>query len=150
MCITWTHLPGITWVLPIIGHTGIAGTNGEIHDFAGPYYISIDDFAFGSTVKYLRLDIDPADYERFNRCLKEADKTYKGRMHNICCDNCHSHVARALNNFKYRGRDDYTMVSIAWMLVWESKYVSWCAVIQTYFVFAIILGFVLVSWLGGK
>ena len=53
LCITWTHLPLITWFLPFIGHTGLAGTNGEIHDFAGPYYISVDDFAFGTTVKYL-------------------------------------------------------------------------------------------------
>ena len=117
LCITWTHLPGLTWFLPIIGHTGIAGTNGEIHDFAGPYYISVNDFAFGSTVKYLQLDIDPEDYERFNKCLKEADKCYRGRMHNIFCDNCHSHVARVLNNFKYRGRENYNMVTVAWMLV---------------------------------
>ena len=135
----------ITWFLPMIGHTGIAGSDGVIHDFAGPYFISVDDFAFGSTVKYLPLDIAPADIERFNKCLKEADKTYKGRMHNICCDNCHNHVARVLNNFKYRGRDDYTMVSIAWMLVWEGRYVSWWAALKTYLVLALIIGIIVGS-----
>ena len=26
------------------------------------------------------------------------------RMHNLCCDNCHSHVARALNLMNYDGK----------------------------------------------
>ena len=138
-------MPGITWFLPFIGHTGVCGSDGVIHDFAGPYYVSIDDFAFGTTVKYLFLDITPEDYERWDRCVKAADKTYRGRMHNICCDNCHNHVARALNNFKYRGREDYTMVSVAWMLLWEGKYVSWWALIKTYLVLAIILLILIVS-----
>ena len=49
--IVWTPLPLITWILPFIGHTGIALSNGIIHDFAGPYTISIDDLAFGETHK---------------------------------------------------------------------------------------------------
>ena len=53
LCITWTPLPVITWFLPFIGHTGICGTDGIIHDFAGPYYVSEDDFAFGETHKYV-------------------------------------------------------------------------------------------------
>ena len=57
VCITWTHLPLFTLLLPTIGHTGICTSDGVIHDFAGPYYISIDDFAFGSTLKYLQLEI---------------------------------------------------------------------------------------------
>ena len=39
LSITWTALPGITWFLPFIGHTGIACAQGKIYDFAGPYYI---------------------------------------------------------------------------------------------------------------
>lgn len=50
-CIVWTPLPLISWFLPFIGHTGIAMSDGTIHDFAGPYYISVDDFAFGETHK---------------------------------------------------------------------------------------------------
>lgn len=50
-CIVWTPLPLISWLLPFIGHTGIAMSNGVIHDFAGPYYISVDDLAFGETHK---------------------------------------------------------------------------------------------------
>lgn len=50
-CIVWTPLPLISWFLPFIGHTGIATSDGVIHDFAGPYYVSIDDLAFGETHK---------------------------------------------------------------------------------------------------
>ena len=49
--IVWTPLPLITWLIPLIGHTGIGMSNGVIHDFAGPYYISVDDLAFGEAHK---------------------------------------------------------------------------------------------------
>jgi transmembrane protein 222 len=50
-CIVWTPLPLISWVLPFIGHTGIGGSDGVLHDFQGPYSIGIDDLAFGETHK---------------------------------------------------------------------------------------------------
>jgi hypothetical protein len=31
-------------------------SDGTIHDFAGPYYIGINNFAFGKPLKYVRLD----------------------------------------------------------------------------------------------
>lgn len=49
--IVWTPLPLITWLIPVIGHTGIGMSDGVIHDFAGPYYISVDDLAFGEAHK---------------------------------------------------------------------------------------------------
>ena len=139
LCITWTHLPLLTLMVPSIGHTGICTTEGIIHDFAGPYYISVDDFAFGSTIKYLQLDISPSEFKRYNDSIEGADKVYCKRNHNICCDNCHSHVAKVLNIFKYKGKSNYTMVDVWWMLIWKSKYVSWFAVIYTY-MFYIIFG----------
>ena len=39
-CIVWSPLPPITWLIPFIGHTGIADSNGVIYDFAGPYTIN--------------------------------------------------------------------------------------------------------------
>lgn len=51
-CIVWTPLPLISWFLPFIGHTGIAMSDGVIHDFAGPYTVTVDDLAFGETHKY--------------------------------------------------------------------------------------------------
>ena len=31
-----------------------------------------------------------------NLGIREASDIYGKRMHNLCCDNCHSHVATAL------------------------------------------------------
>ena len=66
LTVTWTPLPLITWILPFIGHTGICGSDGVIHDFAGPYYVSEDDFAFGETHKYVQLDIPASEVGKFN------------------------------------------------------------------------------------
>jgi len=64
-------------------------------------------------------------------------------MHNICCNNCHSHVACALNKYNYRGRSDYTMVSVWWMTITQSKYVSLGHVLKTYIGFIVLLGVIL-------
>lgn len=135
LCITWTPLPGLTQLIPSIGHTGIGDSQGIIHDFAGPYYISIDDFAFGETYKYVILDLDGVSEEQFNKAILDADTVYKQRMHNIFCDNCHSHVARVLNILKYKGHDNYTMIDIWWMCITNSKYVSCSHIICTYFLY---------------
>ena len=105
----------------------------------------MDDFAFGSTHKYLQLEITEDQVTEFNQSVAKADKTYSRRMHNICCDNCHSHVARVLNNLKYKGRDNYTMIDVWWMLIVSGKYVSWLHVLYTYLGFLVISGLVVGS-----
>ena len=55
-CIVWTRLPLISSIFPTIGHTGICDSIGIINDFAGPYFISINDFAFGKTYQYVKLN----------------------------------------------------------------------------------------------
>ena len=74
----------------------------------------------------------------------KADNVYKKRMHNICCDNCHSHVARVLNILEYQGRTNYTMIDIWWMCLVKSKYVSVMHILFTYVLWifiAIVYGF---------
>ena len=143
LCITWTPLPMITWFLPMIGHTGICGTDGIIYDFAGPYYISKDDFAFGETHKYVLLDIDSSQLSKFDQDIQKGNSTYRKRMHNICCDNCHSHVARVLNNHRYMGKENWTMISVWWLLITDGKYVSVGHIIWTYIGFIILLAITL-------
>ena len=58
LSIVWTPLPCLTQMLPPIGHTGIGDSKGITHDFAGPYYISIDNLAFGETHYYTILDLE--------------------------------------------------------------------------------------------
>ena len=75
-CVVWTPLPLITWLLPFIGHTGIGMSDGVIHDFAGPYTVTVDDLAFGETHKYVQLDI--RDFQKYDTSLLKADKHYEG------------------------------------------------------------------------
>lgn len=39
MSVVWTTLPGISFLLPPIGHVGIADSKGITFDFSGPYQV---------------------------------------------------------------------------------------------------------------
>eukprot|EP01135_Chromosphaera_perkinsii_P003619 Nk52_evm28s249 gene=Nk52_evmTU28s249 len=51
-CVVWTPLPLLSWFFPVIGHVGIATSAGIIRDFAGSYYVSEDEMAFGEPTRY--------------------------------------------------------------------------------------------------
>lgn len=138
--IVWTPIPCLTWLFPFIGHMGIATSEGVIRDFAGPYYVSEDNMAFGSPTKYWELDPSLAEggVSGYDRAVAEASDIYKGRMHNLCCDNCHSHVATALNMMRYQDSENWNMVSLAVLMLVKGKYVSCGAVIKTWTPFLIL------------
>ena len=83
-CIVWTPIPCITWFLPCIGHMGICTSDGIIHDFAGPYYISIDDFAFGAPHKYVRLNVDHLQPAQYDNAVLAADASFRKQVHLLC------------------------------------------------------------------
>jgi transmembrane protein 222 len=78
--IVWTTLPFISCLLPFIGHTGICTSDGVIHDFAGPYYVSLDDFAFGKPLKYVRLDNSKITDKEWDEAVIGADKKFGNMM----------------------------------------------------------------------
>ncbi|GFS44963.1 transmembrane protein 222 [Trichonephila inaurata madagascariensis] len=125
-CIVWTPLPIITWICPLIGHMGIAMSSGVIRDFAGPYYVSEDDMAFGKPTKYWQLHPEKARGGRsgWDAGVAEASRIYKERMHNICCDNCHSHVACALNIMQYDGSTSWNMVKLWFFMLVYGRYLD--------------------------
>ena len=57
-CIVWTPIPFITWLVPFIGHIGICREDGVILDFAGPHFVSVDNFAFGAVARYIQVNCD--------------------------------------------------------------------------------------------
>lgn len=58
-CILWSPLPPITWILPFIGHMGIADSNGVASDFQGSFYVGDRGrMAFGEPTRALRMNID--------------------------------------------------------------------------------------------
>ncbi|PIO24939.1 hypothetical protein AB205_0004150 [Aquarana catesbeiana] len=112
-CVVWTPIPVLTWLFPFIGHMGICTSSGVIRDFAGPYYV------------YWQLDpnlVYANGPNPWDTAVNEASEEYKHRMHNLCCDNCHSHVAMALNLMKYNNTN-WNMVKLCILSLVYSKYV---------------------------
>ena len=146
-CIVWTPIPLITYLFPSIGHTGIGTSSGIIHDFAGSFFVSVDDFAFGKPTKYFKLNLSDQEKYNWDRAIEKGDNKYNMEEHNIFINNCHSHVAYVLNQLNYRGKNNYNMVSIWWMLITKGKYVSFCGFFKTYIGFLIIILIVLIIFL---
>jgi len=128
-CIVWTPIPVLTFLLPFVGHTGVADSQGVIYDFAGPYTISVDNLSFGRTTRYIQVfsledAADLAKVQAWDEAVKEASEVYSGRMHNLFCDNCHSHVAFALNLLSLKGRRNWNMVVLAAWIFFFGNFVS--------------------------
>ena len=141
-CIVWTPIPCISWLLPCIGHAGICNSDGVIHDFAGPYYVSIDDMAFGNPTKTVLLQLTQKEFNEYDKALELGRKNYLKKDYNFFTNNCHSFIADVLNKLKYKGKDNYNMVDIWWMLCTKSKYLSWMDLLKSYYGFIIILSFI--------
>lgn len=54
-------------------------------------------------------------------------------------NNCHHHVADVLNRLGYQSRSDWTQVSIWWMCLSQSSYVSKAAILKTYLPFLVVM-----------
>lgn len=81
-CIVWTPIPLLTWLFPFIGHMGIAMSNGVIRDFAGSYYVSTGEMAFGKPTRYWQLNplLARDETEGWDRAVHEASEEYKERI----------------------------------------------------------------------
>uniref|UniRef100_A0A5F9D932 Transmembrane protein 222 n=1 Tax=Oryctolagus cuniculus TaxID=9986 RepID=A0A5F9D932_RABIT len=134
------------WFFPIIGHMGICTSTGVIRDFAGPYFVSEDNMAFGKPAKYWKLDpaqVYASGPNAWDTAVHDASEEYKHRMHNLCCDNCHSHVALALNLMRYNNSTSWNMVTLCFFCLLYGKYVSVGAFVKTWLPFLLLLGIVL-------
>ncbi|XP_063975226.1 transmembrane protein 222 [Diachasmimorpha longicaudata] len=145
-CIVWTPIPILTYFLPVIGHMGIATSIGIIRDFDGPYHVSEDHMAFGCPTKYWQLNhvLAKGGAIGWDSAVTEASDIYKTRMHNLCCDNCHSHVATALNLMAYKNSSNWNMVKLALLMLIYGRYVSWPGFLKTWLPFFTIIAIILI------
>lgn len=149
-CIVWTPIPCLTWLFPFIGHMGIGTSSGVIRDFAGPYFVSEDDMAFGRPTKYWQLDPNKVrkkgqnPKDTWDLAVYDASEEYKHRMHNLCCDNCHSHCAMALNIMEYNGSRSWNMVKLCFLMMIFGKYVSVCGFIKTWLPFLLMASVIII------
>lgn len=131
--VVWTTLPLISLILPTIGHVGITDSSGVIRDFSGPYMVTKGRMMGGPPRRVWNLNLNDisGDNEYYNDGVEKACGIYENRMHNILFDNCHSHVARTLNEIRYEGRDDWNMVRVWWRIWKDGKWVSKRVATQT-------------------
>ncbi len=52
-------------------------------------------------------------------------------------DNCHSHVARALNNAGYKGSTTWSMIGVGLYVTLFGRYVSFGALVRTWLPFLV-------------
>eukprot|EP00457_Paulinella_chromatophora_P016402 gb/GEZN01017202.1/.p1 GENE.gb/GEZN01017202.1/~~gb/GEZN01017202.1/.p1 ORF type:complete len:231 (-),score=10.18 gb/GEZN01017202.1/:82-774(-) len=150
-CLVWGPLPGLTCCIPCVGHMGICDSKGRVHDFAGPYYVSVDSFMTSVAVfapidqaRIITQDGQSVE-ESWDRAIEAADREYQGKMHNLCCQNCHHHTAQALNNAGIKS----TLLRSYLHILRYGKYKSWCAFASVWVPFLMMIGFiVLISFWG--
>mmetsp|Transcript_51144 Transcript_51144/g.121547 ORF Transcript_51144/g.121547 Transcript_51144/m.121547 type:complete len:206 (+) Transcript_51144:82-699(+) len=106
-CIVWTWIPGCTQCTGgIIGHMGIASSDGEIWEFLGGGASRgprEGGLAFGPVLRYIQL---PERYVRrgtWDDGIAETIRKWEGTMHGVCVCNCHSFVADCLHEMRYFG-----------------------------------------------
>lgn len=78
----FNHTFTFSWLFPFIGHMGIGTSTGIIRDFAGPYYVSEDNMAFGKPTKYYKLNPSKAENGKlgFDRAIEESAQCYSQKM----------------------------------------------------------------------
>ena len=59
-------------------------------------------------------------------------------------DNCHSHVAMALNLMEYDGKTNWNMVNVCFYVLFKGRFVDFAAFLKTWGPLVFIMGIILV------
>ncbi|TXG59738.1 hypothetical protein EZV62_014311 [Acer yangbiense] len=164
-CIVWSPLPVISWLIPFVGHIGICREDGVILDFAGPNFVCVDSFAFGSPTRYILVNKEkqcsispylsgfnaenpyqpnePGREEAltWDDALQKSTQEFQHREYNLFTCNCHSFVANNLNRLSLNS-GGWNVVNLAAFMFLHGRWVSISAVLRTF------LPFVIVTFLG--
>ena len=79
--------------------------------------------------------------EQWDKAIMEANDEYRTRMHNIFCDNCHSHVAYALNSMEIRayGIQQWDMVKLCVLVFFKARFLSFSGLLAQFLPFGIVV-----------
>ncbi|KAG3228000.1 hypothetical protein PC129_g1463 [Phytophthora cactorum] len=119
-CVVWSPIPVITWVLPFIGHLGIADSKGIIHDFEGTNAIGRDNFLFGIPTRYVQLDVAPDQVTRWDEAVAKGSTTYSTRTYN------------------FFGRSSWNMVILCLWMFLNGNYVDARGFLKTWLPFTLL------------
>eukprot|EP00897_Mesotaenium_endlicherianum_P010365 jgi/Mesen1/9357/ME000061S08806 len=159
-CLVWTPLPVVAWLVPFIGHLGICREDGVILDYAGSYFINVDNFTFGSTARYIRLNPEECCFPpnlashtckagfshvevgtalSWDDALKSTMRHFQNHVYNIFTCNCHSFVASCLNTMAYKGHCHWNIVDLAVMMISSGSWVSSRSVMSAFLPFLVVV-----------
>ncbi|KAG0578698.1 hypothetical protein KC19_4G043300 [Ceratodon purpureus] len=166
-CLVWVPLPIVAWLVPFVGHVGICREDGVILDFAGN--INIDNLAFGSTAKFVRLDREKCcfPHPRHGHTCEIAEKhtiagmayswddavsrsvqVFGKKSYNFFTCNCHSFVANCMNRMAYGGSTNWNLVDVLLMALVKGEFVNFEGFLRAYIPFLVIMniGLYIAGW----
>ncbi|KAG9145248.1 hypothetical protein Leryth_008201 [Lithospermum erythrorhizon] len=148
-CIVWTPLPVLSWFIPFIGHIGISREDGVILDFAGPNFVSVDNFAFGAPTRYVPISkeqcylIPTADGSEgtgtWDAALHKSTQEFQHQAYSLLTCNCHSFVANVLNRLGFQA-GGWNLVNLAIFILLNGQWVHKSSIVRTYLPFLIVFG----------
>jgi len=125
---------------------GISDSDGVMYDFAGPFTIGVGKLAFGPPTKFLKLDPSKCTVNNWDAGVKSGCEIYAERNHNLCFDNCHSHVAKCLNIMRYNNCDRYNMFSIGIRMFFYASFTDLSGVVKTFLPATLLYAVLLYFW----
>lgn len=100
----------------------------------------------GAPTRYIILDPSKCRDLDWDSAISQGCEIYSHRMHNIFCDNCHSHVAKCLNIMGYGDKKSFDMVNLAVWVFFNGSFVSVKAFVVTFLPFLVLTaGIILMS-----
>jgi len=134
-------------------------------DFQGPYCVGEHGYIMvGAPTRYLsmplysleesRNDTDGtgSTEQRWVNGIRQANEICKTRMHSLCCGNCHSHVACALNTMGLQayGIQQWNTVKLCFLMFFKGGFVSMSNVVKQFrtfllLIFLTLLGLVIIT-----
>jgi hypothetical protein len=164
--LVWAPIPVLSWIWPMIGHVGIAKSDGKILDFA--VTLREGDMAFGGPARYLPLKPESAVVIReqvnlsvarlgggakslgtcWDDFLSFSADVFRRREYSFLNENCHSFVAHFLNSVRYGDYRRWDHVQVAWLIASRGTFVDGHAFLKTALPAAITLG-LMYKLLGG-
>ena len=89
--------------------------------------------------RYLILNPNKVNQGTWDEGLNIGNQCYSKRIHNICCDNCHSHVATCLNNMAYQGKTNWNMVTLCFWMFFRGSFISLDRTLITFMPFLVLV-----------
>ena len=138
--LVWTPIHPISWLMPYVGHVGLADAGGRVIDFAGPYYVGFDNMLFGWPTRYYVLQEQlECGSDSWDPHIYELATQYEGVSYDFIRWNCHSFIASALNKIELPQSvmfrclfGKWTVVSVAWLFFFHSRHLGSSGLIYTW------------------